>query len=245
MASVREHYDGHLGPIYGWMLGDFDAAKEAARAELRAAGLHDGSGRVAVDLGAGVGAHAIALAEARYSVTALDTCAQLLEELRAHDGNRAIRCVHDDVLHLRRHCDVPVDVIVCMGDTLTHVASMRSVEQLFQAISEVLKPGGIFVATFRNYGARALEGVGRFVPVRQDDRRILTCFLEYGETTVTVYDLLHERGEAGWTLRVSSYSKLRLSPEWAQSTLNRFGLAARVETAPNGMIRLVATSDRG
>ena len=25
MASVQEHYDGHLGPIYGWMLGDFDS----------------------------------------------------------------------------------------------------------------------------------------------------------------------------------------------------------------------------
>jgi hypothetical protein len=45
MASVREHYDVHLDPIYGWMLGDFDAAKEAARTELQAAGLHEGAGR--------------------------------------------------------------------------------------------------------------------------------------------------------------------------------------------------------
>lgn len=107
MASVREHYDVHLGPIYGWMLGDFSTAKEAARTELRAVGLYEGAGGAAIDLGAGVGAHAIALAEAGYSVTALDTCAQLLEELRGHGGNRAIRSVHDDLLHLRRHCDVP------------------------------------------------------------------------------------------------------------------------------------------
>ena len=241
MASVREHYDVHLGPIYGWMLGDFSTAKEAARDELRAVGLYEGARRTAVDLGAGVGAHAIALAEAGYSVTAIDTCAQLLEELRAHAGNRTIRCVHDDLLQLRRHCDVPVDVIVCMGDTLTHVASMSSVERLFEAIAEALKPAGMFVATFRNYEARALEGVGRFIPVRQDDQRILTCFLEYGETTVTVYDVLHERADVGWTLRVSSYSKLRLSPEWAQSKLTRLGLVARLESGPNGMIRLVAT----
>jgi hypothetical protein len=32
MASVREHYDRHLGPIYGWMVGDFELAKDAARA---------------------------------------------------------------------------------------------------------------------------------------------------------------------------------------------------------------------
>jgi len=39
MATVQQHYDDHLGRIYGWMIGDFDVAKEAARHELRAAGL--------------------------------------------------------------------------------------------------------------------------------------------------------------------------------------------------------------
>jgi len=240
MASVREHYDGHLGPVYGWMIGDFDVAKEAARTELRAVGISEGAGRVAVDLGAGPGAHAIALAEAGYAVTAIDTCAELLEELRANGGDHVIRCVNDDLLSVRRHCEGAVDVIVCMGDTLTHVVSVQSVERLFEAISETLRPGGVFVATFRDYSAGALEGVGRFIPVRQDDRRILTCFLEYRETTVTVSDLLHERTDVGWALRVSSYAKLRLSPEWTRSTLNRLGLVATLEAGPKGMVRLVA-----
>ena len=240
MASVREHYDGHLGPVYGWMIGDFDVAKEAARTELGAVGISEGAGRVAVDLGAGPGAHAIALAEAGYAVTAIDTCAELLEELRANGGGHVIRCVNDDLLNVRQHCEGAVDVIVCMGDTLTHVVSVQSVERLFEAISETLRPGGVFVATFRDYAAGALEGVGRFIPVRQDDRRILTCFLEYRETTVTVSDLLHERTDAGWALRVSSYSKLRLSPEWTRSTLNRLGLVATLEAGPKGMVRLVA-----
>jgi hypothetical protein len=103
-----------------------------------------------------------------------------------------------------------------------------------------LKPGGIFVATFRDYAARPLEGAGRFIAVRQDDRRILTCFLEYGETTVTVYDILHERTDAGWSLRVSSYPKLRLSPDWARSALQRLGLVATLEAGSRGMVRLVA-----
>ena len=240
MAPVQEHYDGHLGPIYGWMIGDFDVAKAAARAELRAAGISEGAGRVAVDLGAGPGAQALALAEAGYRVTAIDTCAELLEELRAHAEDHEITCVNDDLLNLRRHCDGAVDVIVCLGDTLTHVASRQSVERLFEAVAETLKPGGVFVATFRDYTARALEGAGRFIPVRQDDRRILTCFLEYGETMVTVHDLLHERTDAGWTLRVSNYAKLRLSPEWARATLNRLGLVATLEAGRSGMVRLVA-----
>ena len=77
MASVREHYDRHLGPVYGWMVSDFDVAREAARTELRAAGLSEGVGRTAVDLGAGLGAYSIALAEAgtpsRPSIHALNS----------------------------------------------------------------------------------------------------------------------------------------------------------------------------
>ena len=112
---------------------------------------------------------------------------------------------------------------------------------LFGAVSEVLGPGGVFVSSFRNYTSDLPEGPRRFIPVRQDDARILTCFLEYQESTVNVYDLLHERTDDGWTLRVSSYTKLRLDPEWARSTLQRLGLVPRLEAGPRGMVRLVAT----
>ena len=219
MTSVQEHYDSHLGPVYGWMIGDFDVAKEAARSELRDVGLLDRGGGVALDLGAGPGLYSVALAEAGYEVTAIDTCAALLDELRAHSGNQVIACVNDDLLNLRRHCDGAAEVILCMGDTLTHIDSLQSVEQLFTAIAETIRPGGTFVATFRDYATRTLEGAARFIPVRQDDRRILTCFLEYEETRVMVYDVLHERAADGWALRVSSYPKLRLSPDWGCATL--------------------------
>jgi hypothetical protein len=36
------------------------------------------------------------------------------------------------------------------------------------------------------------------------------------------------------------FAKLRLSPEWARSTLNRLGLVATLEAGPSGMLRLVA-----
>jgi SAM-dependent methyltransferase len=240
MASVQEHYDHHLGAIYGWMVGDFEAAKAAAREELRAAGISGGAGRTAVDLGPGPGAHAIALTDAGYSVTAIDTCAELLEELRANGSGRPIRCVHDDLSHLRLHSDGLVHAVLCMGDTLTHLQSLAAVEALFADIADLLAPGGVFVATFRDYASHPLEGDARFILVRQAKSRILTCFLEYAETAVTVHDLLHEWTDGGWTLRVSSYPKLRLSPEWARAALERRGLSASLEPGPRGMVRLLA-----
>jgi len=240
MASVQEHYDNHLGAIYGWMIGDFETAKAAAREELRAAGIFDGAGRIAVDLGAGPGAHAIALAEAGYSVTAIDACAELLEQLRGNDRAGAVRCAHADLTDFGRHRDRPAHVVLCMGDTLTHLPSLASVDALFADVADVLVPGGLFIATFRDYASKTLEGDARVIPVRQAKSRILTCFLEYGDTTVTVHDILHEWTESGWALRVSSYPKLRLSPESARSTLERLGLSASVASGPRGMTRLIA-----
>jgi 2-polyprenyl-3-methyl-5-hydroxy-6-metoxy-1,4-benzoquinol methylase len=158
MASVTQHYAEHLGPIYEWMLGDFDTAMDAARTDLRAANIVGGVERVAVDLGAGLGTHAIALAEAGFQVIAIDTCASLLEALSRRSGSGlAITAVQADLQQFRQHSGGRVDVIACMGDTLTHLASRDSVNRLLKTIATALAPGGTFVTTFRDYSADPLE----------------------------------------------------------------------------------------
>src|SRR5205823_5836896 len=77
MATVSEHYDRHLGPIYSWMIGDVTAAIERNPEELRTLGVRPDSTGAAVDLGAGPGLHAIPLAELGFSVLAIDTCGAL------------------------------------------------------------------------------------------------------------------------------------------------------------------------
>ncbi len=241
-TAVRAHYDQHLGPIYSWMLGRADKAAEAARDDVRAARIPPGEGRTAIDLGSGPGFHAIALAEAGYDVLAIDTCGALLDELRTRaPRNLAITCIDDDMLHVRRHCVTPIDVVACMGDTLTHLPSVESVERLFDAVAGILAPGGLFIATFRDYSGRAPEGIDRFIPVRHDDTRILTCMVEYHDTTIDVHDLVHERVDGGWRFRASSYQKVRLSPSWVQSSLTGRGLQATIDIGRNGMIRLIAS----
>jgi SAM-dependent methyltransferase len=240
MATVSDHYDRHLGPVYTWMVGDAEAALERNREELRGLGLRPGSTGVAVDLGAGPGFHAVPLAELGFSVVAIDACAALVQELQARVGNWPIRALEDDLTHFRRYLDGPVDAILCMGDTLTHLPSRASVEALLEEVAAALAPEGVFIATFRDYASAPLEGVRRFIPVRSDEGRCLTCFLEYGQETVTVHDLLHERMEEGWQLRVSSYPKLRLAPTWVAERLAALGLTPQQEVTPGGMVRLMA-----
>jgi SAM-dependent methyltransferase len=241
-SAVQEHYDRHLGSIYSWMLGDMGAAIENARAELRDLGIAARPPGLAVDLGAGPGVHALPLAELGFSVVALDTCAGLVEELQQRAESRSIHAVLDDLTSFRKHCARPADIILCMGDTLTHLPTRQDVEQLFREVRAALAPGGLFVATFRDYVSAPLRGTSRFIPVRGDAQRILTCFLEYSDEIVTVHDIVHNRGESGWGMQVSAYPKLRLDPRWTQATLSSLGFTTKLDAAARGMVRLSATT---
>ena len=87
MATVDDHYANHLAAVYEWMVGDVEVALLRSAAELDAAGLIDGRGGAAVDLGAGIGLHAIPLARRGYEVIAIDSSVQLLSSLRARAGS--------------------------------------------------------------------------------------------------------------------------------------------------------------
>ena len=102
------------------------------------------------------------------------------------------------------------------------------------------RPVGLFAVTFRDYVSKTLEGNDRYILVRRDEQRILTCFLEYGPDRVMVHDILTQREGAQWVQRASSYPKLRLAPGRIISKLGDLGITARQETAPSGMVRIVA-----
>ena len=216
-----------------------EAAVARGEAEIDAICPHPPNGLSAVDLGAGFGMHSIPLARRGYSVVAIDTSPLLLEVLRDQVGTLPVRTVEDDLLAFQKHLDERADLVLCMGDTLTHLAGQQSVERLFSLVAESLHPSGTFVASFRDYTSPRV-GNQRFIPVRSDADRILTCFLEYASEHVSVHDLLHERNGSEWRLRVSAYRKLRLSPEWVATALQARGFTVRVEPGLAGMVRVVA-----
>jgi SAM-dependent methyltransferase len=235
-GSVERHYEGLLAPVYAWMIGDPEAAFARSREALAAAGLGRGQG-LAVDLGAGSGLQSIPLAEAGFEVVAIDSSRLLLDE--RHRRAPAIRVIDDDLCRFRAHAPGPCAAIVCMGDTLTHLRSTAEVERLISDAAAALAPGGRLVLGFRDYHGPGREGADRFIPVRSDADRILTCFLEYGPDQVQVHDILHERQGAGWTMRVSAYRKLRLDPAWVAERMQAAGLEAASSAGPPGVVTLV------
>lgn len=236
MPSVRRHYEDHLAPIYLWMAGGIEHALALGTDDV--ADFVDRPG-YAVDLGAGFGMHSIPLAKAGFRVLSVDSSQHLLAELRKHADGLDVATVEGDLREFAGHMSGPADLILCMGDTLTHLRSTDDVLALLRQVADSLRPGGQFVASFRDY--RTLPtGDARFIPVRSDSDRILACFLEERAEHVLVHDVIHERVEGAWSMKVSSYEKLRLSPLTVKQGAEAAGMRCRIETGPRGTLKVVA-----
>jgi SAM-dependent methyltransferase len=238
MNSAVSHYETHLAPIYLWMAGGIEHALSLGRSDLSAFLERPG---VAVDLGAGFGMHSFPLARARFEVLAVHASQRLLAELRRHGVGLPVTAIDADLLDLAAYLRQPVDLVLCMGDTLTPLQSTSQVERLMRNVARSLRRGGQFVATFRDYRDLPL-GDRRFVLVFSNSQRILTCLLEAMPARIRVHDIIHQRVQDGWSMKVSSYEKLRLAPDTMVRAATGAGMRCRGEPGPRGMVKIVAES---
>jgi SAM-dependent methyltransferase len=246
MSTVNEHYECLLSQHYTWMFGtSFEERVKDQKSFLwrTLESLPDPIQRgLAVDLGSGPGFQTIALAELGFSpVIAIDTSAELLDELRSHAGSLPVRTEKADLRDLPAIVQPgQATVIVCMGDTLTHLPEKSDVSALFGSVFDRLRKGGVFVITYRDL-TRELFGTDRFIPVRSDENKIMTCFLEFENAeSVVVHDLVHMRQDSGWSLNKSSYRKLRLGIEWVRAELSNAGFDLLSEDLSGRLIGLAA-----
>ncbi|MHB8840210.1 MAG: class I SAM-dependent methyltransferase [Candidatus Aquicultor sp.] len=257
MAKTSEHYDKHLAPYYSWLFGDVDKNIAVNYEFFASQGIAPGGSGVAVDLGAGSGFQSIALARLGFRVTAIDLSRKLLDELKDNmkqygNEDMVIEAVRGDMLNFEKHSPGGVELFVCMGDTLTHLDSFRKVGSMCKKVYHALEPGGRFLLSFRDLTLE-LEDLDRFIPVRSDENTVFTCFLEYEQKHVKVYDLIYTRNhtkndtsnrvndEGLWSLSKSFYRKLRISTNWLVAGLTSTGFTVDLCENKNGMITIMAS----
>lgn len=237
--TVKEHYDNHLGNFYSWMLGDFDTNEEKMREFFAAHGIASQTNQTALDLGCGNGIQSIALAKLGYKVKAVDFNAQLLDELNEHKSHYEIEVINSDIINYLNSVNKNFSLITCMGDTILHLESRDWVKEFIKLCYENLEPGGKLILSFRDY-TNELKGEARFIPVKSNDTRVMTCFLEYSDEYVNVTDLLYEKINGEWMQFVSSYKKVRVLPEEIEKYLMDTGLEIESNEVLNRMIYLIA-----
>ncbi len=123
---------------------------------------------------------------------------------------------------------------------MTHLPEKSDVSALFGSVFDRLRKGGVFVITYRDL-TKELFGADRFIPVRSDEKKIMTCFLEFeNPDSVVVHDLVHVRHDSGWSLNKSSYKKLRLGITWVRAELSTAGFQILSEDLSGRLIGLAA-----
>ncbi len=240
MSKVAEHYENLLADHYSWMFDDFDAKAAQQKALLENLGIGPGDGAKAIDLGCGSGFQSLALAELGYRVLAVDSSEKLLTELARRAGEAPIECAHMDLRSLDPGLIKDAALVVCMGDTLTHLENLRELRELFGTLAHGLQSETWLILTFRDL-SNELTGTERFIPLRSDGERIMTCFLEYEEDRVLVHDLVHVRDGYEWRLKKSSYAKLRLSGGQVADLVHDAGFGVDLMNTDKSMVTIQAS----
>lgn len=239
MASVKDHYDNLLASYYSWINGGSELKFKENRKFFQSHDIHPSLSGVAVDLGAGSGFQSIPLAQSGFKVIAIDLSHDLLAELKAHAEGLSITTIEDNLLNFTAHIPRNIELIVCMGDTLTHLQALDEVQILLEDACQVLEDNGHLILGFRDLTSE-LKDLDRFIPVRSGSERIFTCFLEYEENHVKVHDIIHERAGERWVMKKSYFRKLRISPQWVNDCLLKSCFAIEDLSNDNGMITIHA-----
>jgi len=238
MNKVKEHYDNHLADFYSWMTGDFNARVNDNLEFFKTHNIIPFNDKQAIDLGSGHGIQSVALSHLGFNVLAVDFSRQLLDELK-QNSNGKVEVLEADIMDFKAYNTYKPELIVCMGDTLTHLKDVNDVKSMINNSAGILCENGKIVLSFRNF-KNELKGTARFINVKSDDNRILTCFLEYFVNHVNVTDILYEKTEGKWIMKASSYPKLKLSPETVKQILEESNLMVINEENKNGMDYVIA-----
>lgn len=236
--NAQAHYDNHLAAFYAWMTGNFDTKQQEQETYFSNKHITPTGNAVAIDLGAGHGLQTISLANLGFTVYAVDFNQHLLSELNARAKGMTVRTILANIANTAQYT-MNAELITCMGDTLTHLESVQQVNALFGEWNSILPEGGKLVLSFRDL-TQELEKEERFIPVRAEDERIHTCFLEYFPGFVRVFDMLMEKQNGQWIQKVSSYQKLRLGIEQVKIMLSAAGFVVQDHEVIQRMHYLVA-----
>lgn len=216
------HYDRFLADQYVWMAGGFAENAGRARVFFQSRYISPEKSGIAIDLGAGCGFQAIPLADQGFRVTAVDISRPMLDDLRNRDPGRRIEIFHGDIMDFALWAGKNPELIVCMGDTLTHLPDLDAVRVLFRQSYAELVPGGTLLLSFRDYSGEP-EGTVAVIPVQRDEQRIFLCRLTYDRDRVLVTDILFARRNGLWERTAGTYRKLIITPAQARKWLEQEG----------------------
>ena len=160
MDITQTFYD-NMATQYDKLFQDWHATTRDQAVILNRIFVDNGFGRTAqiLDCACGIGTQAIGLAALGYHVTASDISDGELAEAadRAEKNGVKIRFEHADFCALSDTFSEQFDIVIAMDNALPHMLTGEALESAVRSITGQLKPGGIFVASIRDYDSLLAE----------------------------------------------------------------------------------------
>ena len=112
-----------------------------------------------LDCACGIGTQSIGLASLGYHVTASDISDGELAQAkeRAAKNQVKIRFEHADFCALSQTFSEQFDIVIAMDNALPHMLSKSALEAAIKSITNQIAPGGLFVASIRDYDALLVD----------------------------------------------------------------------------------------
>ncbi len=106
-----------------------------------------------LDCACGIGTQAIGLAALGYQVTASDISDGELAEAKARAESKGVklRFEHADFCNLSDFFSEQFDIVIAMDNALPHMLTSSALESAVNSITRQVRPGGLFVASIRDY----------------------------------------------------------------------------------------------
>lgn len=138
----NENFWRTFGPL---MFGEDQFTEAAAQVPLLIERLGLGAGGAVLDLGCGPGRHALPLARAGLEVTAVDTSAELLDELhrRAARDGLEIEVLQADMREFSR--SGAYDAVLVMWTSFGYFEDEADHARVLQRVTESLRPGAVLL----------------------------------------------------------------------------------------------------
>ena len=236
--NTKEHYDLHLYKYYSWIYGGFKNKIEENLKFFKEQKIEPRDSKIVIDLGAGSGFQSIPLAMLGFNVKAIDFSRKLLAELKENSRGFDIKIIESDIMNFDYYSGFNPELIVCMGDTLTHLEDLNQVKNLITNSASLLNHNGKLILNFRDLSIE-LKDENRFIPVKSNNEKIFTCFLEYFPGHIKVHDIVNEKANGKWEQKISSYNKIKISEKTIRSIITENNLEIDFFDIKNGLLTLI------
>jgi len=194
--------------------------------------LQKSGGSHVLDMACGTGRHSVELAAHGMKVIGFDSSQTMIGFAKnlAQEREVTIDFHVADMMDFCSSVDGPFDEVLCLGNSLALLPTVKDVKRVLTNVQSVLRPGGFFIVQVLNFQEILSTGF-RFFPIKggvthNNEDVIFSRFYEHGESSYsTLVACSFVKQDHNWVTSFSTQSVLHTDLELMRDVLASAGFS--------------------